>query len=367
MRKIIALQFILVFLTICCFGNQIPYIINVSRKTENGKLILEFDVFDKENSQVRIYLLDRKTGTMLKEGYPGVTGDLGRKIKTGKKKKIVCDIKKTNIIGFNPIIFVSDGEAVGTEMIKLRECEESITYISRFETMNVQFLMFLETGGYSNQEYWRVIDTKIVDEYLAWDYCTRYRWTIPRFWDFKDKPNWKNDPYSSLPTTPIIGISWFEANGFCLWSETQLMSKEDWLLMVLDYQGEKDPEPPWGLKLFEGQTKPKFTKGNLKFNYHNYEFNGFKFDGYRYCAPVGMTDPIIYNKQEIYDLVGNAYEWVQDFNQPVVYATHTCVDRFLLGGSWKTGIRTMTLPMNVLCPIYRKETIGFRYKIVVEK
>ncbi|MCK4665347.1 SUMF1/EgtB/PvdO family nonheme iron enzyme [Candidatus Dependentiae bacterium] len=352
-------------INVFAFSNQLPYIINIKKEIHGSKLNISFDLHDKESKTLKVYLLDKRTGKQFSHSHPGVEGDIGPKIAIGPKKKVSCDLSKINLVDFDPIIFASDGIAIGTEMILLRETKSEKVYISKYEALNVQFLMFVQSDGYSNQEYWKVTDTKIVDEDLAWDYCTRYRWIAPRFWNLSKNPYWKSDKYSNLPTTPVVGISWFGANAFTIWSESKLITREDWLTITLNIK--KAPDIPWKINLFNNEQPPVYKKANLKFSHRNYKAKSFNSDGFEFCAPAGVFKPIIYNKQEIHDLLGNVYEWVQDFGRPVIYTSHTCVERYMIGGSWKTGVKSMSYPMTRLCPIYRMETIGFRYKIVVEK
>ncbi|MDD3627383.1 MAG: hypothetical protein PHV06_08700, partial [bacterium] len=169
-RHIILLILILIISNAA--ANQIPYITDVKKEINEDQLNITFSLHDKERSELKVYLLDKRSGYMITGKHPGVSGDIGDKVKTGPGKKISCNLSKFTAKIIDPIIFASDGEALGTEMIKLFENEEEIVYLSRYEVMNVQFLLFLESDGYSNQEYWKINDTDIVDENLPWDYCT---------------------------------------------------------------------------------------------------------------------------------------------------------------------------------------------------
>jgi len=186
---------------------------------------------------------------------------------------------------------------------------------------------------------------------------------------------------------PVLGVSRKQAEAFCKNlteferekelipsdSSYRLLSDSEWSLMsgVVD---DSDKEPaerefdsldifPWG-----GVWPPnesKFLVGNLageelndeRFE-HIYKVIKAHDDGYRQSSPVGSFTP---NSLGIYDLAGNAYEWVSDnYSEGDAYGV-------LRGGSYDTYLKEHLYVghRNVVKPSKRGYNFGFR--VALEK
>ena len=90
--------------------------------------------------------------------------------------------------------------------------------------------------------------------------------------------------------------------------------------------------------------------------------------------PVGKKEP---NPWGLYDIHGNAWEWVQDWFDPNYYASSPAVDpqgpqrgteRVVRGGSWHTTATSWrTAFRRDYAPDYRGISIGFRLLRTVEE
>ncbi|MCD6580061.1 SUMF1/EgtB/PvdO family nonheme iron enzyme, partial [bacterium] len=261
------------------------------------------------------------------------------------------------------ILFCYDDNSYGTEMIVLKKTKKFTEYISTYEMMNIQYNEFVEIGNYSEEEYWHINDKVVTLEDLAWRYCTKYQWQKPKYWNLDDVPYYKNDPYSHLKITPVIGITWWESLAYIKWIDGEIITRDDWAKIVL--KKEKFPKKNFKLIDLEKETSPNFKLANLRFSNGNYNYRSFTKDGYKLTAPIGSFPPIIYKGQKIYDLIGNVFEWTADVVKIIQYPEFTCADRYIIGGSYKSNIEQMTYPIIGLCPLYRTEAIGFRYKIKI--
>ena len=98
--------------------------------------------------------------------------------------------------------------------------------ISRYPITNGQYRPFVEGGGYGERRYWteegwawrtgeREPDlSPIDDEDLRENYA---RWLAGRPVERRDRPFWWGDPHFGLPSRPVVGVSWFEAQAYCTW------------------------------------------------------------------------------------------------------------------------------------------------------
>jgi formylglycine-generating enzyme required for sulfatase activity len=104
-----------------------------------------------------------------------------------------------------------------------------------------------------------------------------------------------------LDKLPATGVNWFDAKKFCLWRSARLPSEAEWEKAA---RGTEGLEYPWG-----NEWDPAVT---------NTGDDGAWEDG---MAPVGSYEK---NKSiyDIYDLSGNAWEWVDDWYQPYPGSKH---------------------------------------------
>ena len=118
-------------------------------------------------------------------------------------------------------------------------------------------------------------------------------------------PAWKKPGYPQQQDHPVVEITWPEANSFCKWLTDKekadgTIGKNEEYRLPTDAEWSTAAGPtkyPWGDEL-----PPPRTAGN----YHPAtEGNRFKN-----TSPVGSFDP---NQFGLYDMGGNAWQWVQDW------------------------------------------------------
>ena len=148
---------------------------------------------------------------------------------------------------------------------------------------------------------------------------------------------------------PAVYVSWLDAEAFCKWNGARLPTEAEWEKAA---KGSGQKVWPWG-------DQPASDSAN---------FLGGE-DGSAYTAFVGSfkKDKSSY---EIYDMAGNAQEWVADWYEERYYNTasdqnpkgpSTGNTKVLRGGSWNdshfSGRVTARMKM---VPDYRDITAGFR-------
>lgn len=143
-----------------------------------------------------------------------------------------------------------------------------------------EYAEFVSDQGYQTRIFW-------TDE--AWDWLQKNGYAEPAEWTEQ----------LLTPNCPITGVSWFEANAYCVWLtlqdlrriEYRLPSEAEW-----EYAARHGLPPgqhfPWGNTVTPGQK----VEAN------------FAWSGLRKKAPVGMF-PKCVTADGIFDMFGNVEEW----------------------------------------------------------
>ncbi len=129
--------------------------------------------------------------------------------------------------------------------------------------------------------------------------------------------NWQNTGFPQTENDPVVCISWNDASAYIQWLNTtggysyRLPTEAEWEYAARS-RG-KDYRYSWG------NGKPS---GNIADDSAKKALTGLKVwdgynDGFSYTAPVGSFNP---NELGIYDLSGNVYEWVIDWQVDDYYA-----------------------------------------------
>ena len=161
------------------------------------------------------------------------------------------------------------------------------------------------------------------------------------------KPKGWNDPNFNHPQQPVVGISWKEAVKFCQWQNKRLPTEAEWEKAA---RGKRPIRYPWG------NTSPDSSKLN-----YNQEI--------KKTTAVGSFDS---GKSDygLYDLSGNASEWVNDWHFPEYYLFSPKKNppgpekgqyKVIRGGSWRNTADDVDLVYrNATTPKNRSLAIGFR-------
>lgn len=96
-------------------------------------------------------------------------------------------------------------------------------YIAIFPVTNAEFLTFMEQEGYKNQDYWSE---------PGWIWCKENEITCPEYWKQDDNGYWFGINHQGqqelVATTPVYGISRYEAEAFANWAGARLPHEKEW-------------------------------------------------------------------------------------------------------------------------------------------
>ncbi|TAI48374.1 formylglycine-generating enzyme family protein [Flagellimonas allohymeniacidonis] len=133
-----------------------------------------------------------------------------------------------------------------------------------------------------------------------------------QWWQWKIGANWKHPlgPGSDLTgkeSHPVVHIAYEDAVAYCKWSGTRLPTEAEWEYAARG--GTKDSRFPWGNEKKDLSRLANTWTGTFPSE------NDAK-DGYLNKAPVASYPA---NNYGLYDMVGNVWEWTQDWYNTSYY------------------------------------------------
>jgi formylglycine-generating enzyme required for sulfatase activity len=189
------------------------------------------------------------------------------------------------------------------------------------------------------------IDSFYLDKYEVtnkqyYEFCMATKHALPEFWGTKEFKSGLD-----FPDFPVVGISWFEADGYAKWAGKRLPTEAEW--EYASRGGLTDKNFPTGDQA--DSTKANFGKK------------------YKCILKVGSFQP---NGFGLFDMAGNVWEWVSDNYGSDYYKTSPDNNpkgaergrfKVIRGGSWHSGAMCIqNYYRNGLSPSWVDFGVGFR-------
>lgn len=174
-----------------------------------------------------------------------------------------------------------------------------------------------------------------------------------RFMDATDhkSPDFWSDPGFDAPDQPVVGVSWDDAQAYCLWAGKRLPTEAEWEKAARG--GLVGKKYPWG--------------DGLSHDNANYEGTGGK-DEWDGTSPVHSFAP---NGYGLYNMSGNVFEWCSDCYDEGYYersprenptGPNFGTTRVIRGGSWNsTDVDDLSVSTRNYCDVSETHNyVGFR-------
>ncbi len=230
--------------------------------------------------------------------------------------------------------------------------------VGRFEVTKEQYALFIKEAGYT-----------AAAGCFIWDFAAGR-------WNLDPEKSWRDPGFSQAENEPAVCVSWDDAKSFVEWlghktgKRYRLLTEAEWEYAAragsttARYWGDDRDQActysnSFDLSAANSLATPEARKNPDKF------FNCD--DGHIFTAPVGSYKP---NAFGLYDVIGNAWEWVEDCfhdtydgapSDGSAWTEGECKYRVNRGGGWGNPPGYSRLGRrDKLVPDLRGHTVGFR-------
>jgi formylglycine-generating enzyme required for sulfatase activity/predicted Ser/Thr protein kinase len=188
-------------------------------------------------------------------------------------------------------------------------------------------------------------------------------------WQNRSELGWNNTGYTQTATHPVVCVSWRDAHEYAAWlshktgQRYRLPSDSEWEYAA---RAGSTASRPWSSKVEAACLSANVADQTAALQYPGWTIHPCS-DGYVYSSPVGSFQP---NDFGLYDMLGNAFEWVEDCwhadyrgapSDGSAWVGGECGQRGMRGGSWFTSPSMVSISArNRFEDTYRSNSVGFR-------
>ena len=132
----------------------------------------------------------------------------------------------------------------------------------------------------------------------------------------KPKYNWESAGFAQTDEHPVVNVSWNDANAFCQWLARRTEKK---VRLPTEAEWEYACRAGSTARFYSGEDPVALVKvgnvadGTAKRKFPDWDSSIAAEDGYVFSAPVGR---FMANRFGLCDMLGNAWEWCQDWYGP---------------------------------------------------
>ena len=215
--------------------------------------------------------------------------------------------------------------------------------ISNVPVTNLEYLRFVEDGGYTRRTWWGK---------HGWEWRRRAEAHHPQFWFPDSDDEWCQRCFDRVvpvePHHPVIHVNWYEAMAWCRWAGRRLPTEAEWEVAAA---GPTSRRYPWG------DDPPTPERANL--------------DGFRLGTVDVRALPEGDSPFGCRQMIGNVWEWTSSYLEPYpgfvadVYAEYSQPyfgqKPVLRGGGWTTRSRLIRNTWRNFFMRHRRNIVaGFR-------
>jgi len=207
-------------------------------------------------------------------------------------------------------------------------------YIDRFPVTNQVFTDFVSASGYRTEAErfgWSFVFEGHIPQQsrseLVSDTVLGAEWWCKVVGADWRHPEGQDSNIDARPNTPVVHVSWHDAQAFATWAGKRLPTEAEWEFAARG--GLEQKLYPWGDEL---------TPGGLHLcNIWQGDFPRFDTaeDGYSAPAPADAFPP---NGYGLHTMTGNTWEWCSDWFHPTF---HACGTRLNPAGPDRGGAKVM--------------------------
>jgi formylglycine-generating enzyme required for sulfatase activity len=202
----------------------------------------------------------------------------------------------------DPAAHPADGEG------PVREVVLDAFDIDAVAVSNARFRMFVAATGYVTEAEkfgWSFVFAGFLDkpeDMRALPSTPWWRQVVGACWSAPEGPG---SSTAEREDHPVVHVSYTDAEAYCAWAGMRLPTEAEWECAARGGLAQK--RYPWGNELTpEGRHLCNIWQGS-------FPTENLAEDGYRGTAPVDAFEP---NGFGLFNLVGNSWEWCQDWFSP---------------------------------------------------